>query len=85
MPSGYSSSAPHIVLSAEQLVVMRQASSPVELLDEAGIRVGVANPAALPDGWTEEDLRLARQARNSGSPRYTTAQVLDHLRSLAPQ
>ena len=73
----------HIVLTADQLRVMREAHGSVELRDETGTPVGLASPLALPHGWTEEDIRLAKAASNSGSPRYTTAQVLDALRSQA--
>jgi hypothetical protein len=71
----------HIVLTADQLRVMRDAGGSVELRDESGIPVGLASPLSLPHGWTQEDIRLANAARNSGGPRYTTAQVLDALRS----
>ena len=86
MATDYSSQLPHIVLTAEQVEVMRAAGRAVELLDDAGTHVGVASStAALPDGWTQDDLRLAKEGRDSDSPRYTTAEVLKHLNKLAAQ
>lgn len=81
MATDSSSSIPHIVLTQEQAQAIRSVIGPVELRDAKGDCIGQAQ-RVLPDGWTEEDIRLAKQARDSGLPRYTTAQVLDHLRSL---
>jgi hypothetical protein len=36
----------------------------------------------IAQGFTDEDIALARQRLASSEPRYTTEQVLDHLRSL---
>jgi hypothetical protein len=73
---------PHIVLSVEQVRALRDAKGEVELRDPQGAKVGSAKPQDDLDGWTEEDIRLAKEALKSPGPWYTTAEVLAHLRSL---
>jgi hypothetical protein len=80
-----SQTAPHIVLSIEQVRVLRDAKGEIELRDPQGAKVGCAKPQDDLHGWTEEDIRLAKEALAAPGPRYTTEQVLAHLRSLEPQ
>jgi hypothetical protein len=68
---------PVIVVTEEQAELIKNAPGGVEFFSPTGERLGVMTPM-----FTEEDIRLAKAAASSGSPRYTTAQVLEHLRSL---
>ena len=66
-----------IVATAEQIRQMQNATDGVELIDEAGNRLGiVAREIDL------EDARVARERLGSGQPRLSYAEVLDHLRGL---
>ncbi len=66
-----------IVPTPEQSRHLEQAKDDIELVDEKGKRLGiVAREIDL------EDIRIARQRLQSDEPRYTYADVLEHLRSL---
>jgi hypothetical protein len=68
---------PHIVLDDRQAKVISEAGQTVEIRDQRGNRLGyVAHP------FTDEDLTVAKRRLQSDEPRFTTRQVLDHLRSL---
>jgi hypothetical protein len=67
-----------IVVTAEQAQMIKAASDSVALVSPAGEWLGVLNN----HGWTHEDIEAAKASLNSDEPRYTTAQVLEHLRSL---
>lgn len=67
----------HIVVNDEQARIIRQSSGSVEIRDASGRHLGY-----IAQGFTDEDIALARQRLASSEPRYTTEQVLDHLRSL---
>lgn len=67
----------HIVVNDEQARIIRQSSGSVEIRDASGSHLGY-----VAHGFTDEDIALARQRLASSEPRYTTEQVLDHLRSL---
>jgi hypothetical protein len=68
---------PEIVLIDEQAKVVATALKPVTVRDGKGNTLGHFEPI-----WAEEDLAEARKALASGEPGRTTAQVLEHLRSL---
>lgn len=72
----------HIVLDDEQAAVLANAASAVELRDRRGNPLGVVTPADGGHGFTEEEIREAKRRLAAGGPRYTTAEVLEHLRSL---
>jgi CRISPR/Cas system-associated endonuclease Cas1 len=66
-----------ITLTDDQVKVLSQSAGTVVFCDSQGRPLGY-----LAHGWTAEDIRLAKQSLASNEPRYTTAQVLEHLRSL---
>jgi hypothetical protein len=66
-----------IVLTDEQAKVVATALKPVQVRDGNGHVLGIINPI-----WTEEDIADAKRRLASDEPRRTTAQVLEHLRSL---
>jgi hypothetical protein len=66
-----------IVATPEQIRQMEEAVDGIELVDEAGKRLGVvAREIDL------EDVRLARQRLTSDQPRLSYADVLEHLQGL---
>jgi hypothetical protein len=68
---------PQIILDDEQAKLFACALKPVELRDRQSNLLGV-----IPPVWTEEDVAAARKRLASDEPRYATAEVLEHLRSL---
>jgi len=70
----------HIILDDDQARVVSQATEVVEIRDRQGRGLGY-----VAHRFTEEDLRVADTRLHSGERRYTTQEVLDHLRSLEPQ
>jgi len=66
-----------IVLNDEQAKVVAKALEPIEVRDGKGNVLGSISPV-----WTEEDIKEAKRRLASDQPRYTTSQVLDHLKSL---
>ena len=69
---------PEIVLTQEQTEVVARAKDAVQVRDSKGNVLGYIEP---PD-FTPEEIAEAKSALASKQPRYTTAQVLEHLRSL---
>ncbi len=68
---------PHIVVDDQQVKLISEATESVEIRDLRGEHVGY-----VAHGFTDEDIVIAKQRLASDEPRYTTQQVLDHLRSL---
>ena len=66
-----------IVASDELLRVLKSAEGVVEFVDAQGKRVGM-----LVRPPSEEDIRLAKQRLGGDANRYTTEEVVEHLRSL---
>jgi hypothetical protein len=66
-----------IVLNDEQAKIVASAHKPVQVCDGSGNLLGIIAPT-----WTEADIADAHQRLASKEPRYTTAQVLEHLRAL---
>jgi len=66
-----------VVLSREQAEQIARAREGVELLDEKGHSLGVVTR-----GYSAEELKLAQERARSDGPWYTTAEVLEHLRTL---
>lgn len=71
---------PHIVVSNEQAKLIVEATEGVEVRDSSGNRLGF-----VARGFTDEDIAIAKQRVASDEPRYTTAEVLDHIQSLEQQ
>jgi hypothetical protein len=69
-----------IVLTDEQAQVVASALQPVRVCDSQGNFLGSITPI-----WTAEDIADAKRRLASNEPRYTTAQVLEYLRSLEKQ
>jgi hypothetical protein len=55
----------------------------VELCDENGTVLGVVNPAISPDEHLQIDEIRRRMARTQ--PRYSTAEVLEHMEKLTEE
>ena len=71
---------PHIVVDDRQARVISEAAQTVEIRDQHGNRLGyVAQP------FTDEDFAVAKRRLQSDEPRFTTQEVLNHLRSLEPE
>lgn len=68
---------PEIVLTKEQTDVVAQAQDVVQVRDLKGNVLGYIE---RPD-FTPEEIAEAKRALGSDQPRYTTAQVLEYLRS----
>ena len=68
---------PQIVLSEDQARVIVSALEPVQVCGPDGKVLGSISPF-----WTAEDIAEARRRLASDQPRYTTAQVLEYLRTL---
>jgi hypothetical protein len=68
----------HIVLNDEQMKVLAETPRQVEVRDSGGHLVGYLQFV----GFTSADLEEAERHLASDEPRYTTEQVLAHLRSL---
>jgi len=69
-----------VILTDEQVKVVTSALQPVPARDRSGNVVGVISPV-----WTEEEMAEAKRRLASNEPHYTTAEVLNHLRSLDMQ
>jgi len=57
---------------------LSQAKGEVEIRDHAGRHLGY-----VAHGFTDDDIRLARERAASSAPRFTTAEVLNQLSVLA--
>ncbi len=68
---------PHIVIDDEQAKVISESTERVEIRDRDGNHLGY-----VAHGFDDEDLAIAKDRMASDQPRYTTQEVLDHLRSL---
>ena len=68
---------PQIVLNDEQAKVLETALQPIEVVNRKGNLLRV-----LPPTWTEQEIAEARLRLAEKKPGLTTAQILDHLRSL---
>ena len=66
-----------LILTEEQTRLVTEAPGTLRVRDHRGNVLGTLAPT-----WTEEDIADARRRLASAEPRYTTAQVLEYLRSL---
>jgi hypothetical protein len=66
-----------IVATTDQVRQLQDATDFIELVDEAGKKIGiVAREVDL------EDIRIARARLQSGQPRLSYSEILDHLHGL---
>jgi hypothetical protein len=68
---------PDLILTEEQARLVTETLGTLRVRDHQGNVLGTLAPT-----WTEEDIADARRRLASAEPRYTTAQVLEYLRSL---
>jgi hypothetical protein len=68
---------PHIVIDEQQARLISEATGDVEIRDAEGRHLGY-----VAHGFGDEDIAIARQRLGSEHSRYTTREVLDHVRSL---
>ena len=67
----------HVMLDDEQARIVVQSTDIVELRDRHGMHLGY-----VAHGFSEADYVAAKKRRDSAEPRYSTQEVLNHLRSL---
>ncbi len=68
---------PHIVVDDQQAKIIAEAAQTVEIRDQKGNRLGY-----IAHAFTDEDIAVAKRRLQSDEPRFTTREVLSHLRSL---
>ena len=68
----------HIVIDDEQARLIAESNERVEIRDRKGNCLGYVLPE-----FSEADIALAKERRDSDEPRRSTAEVLEHLRSLS--
>ena len=74
-----------ILVDRAMLEKMRQATDGAEFVDDTGSFVGTYLPPLPPShepGWVPPPLSADELQRILSGPRYTTEEVLEHLRSL---
>jgi hypothetical protein len=71
------SDVPHITLNDDQMKNVSEAKQPIEIRDRSGRRLGF-----VAHTFTQQDIAIARQRMESNQPRFSTTQVLKHLRSI---
>lgn len=71
---------PHITVTADQAKLILGSTEHIDVRDEQGHHLGIVSPV-----FTEKDIEIARQRAESDEPRYTTDEVLAHLRALGPE
>lgn len=67
----------HITLDQNQAEILARAGKSIQVFDQQGRLIGFMEPAP-----TEEEIARAISRRDLDEPEYTTAEVLEHLRSL---
>jgi hypothetical protein len=67
----------HIVVDDQQARLISEATESVEIRDPRGRHLGY-----VADGFSEEDITIAKARLATDEPRHTTQEVLDHLLSL---
>ena len=68
-----------VIATADQAKLLLEAKESVEIVDANGKRLGtVVRPPS------DEDVQIAKQRIEQSGKRYTTEQVISHLRSLEP-
>ena len=67
----------HITIDDQAARLIVKATGCIEIRDRHGTHLGY-----VAHGFSEEDVAVAKRRQASNDPRYTTPEVLDHLRSL---
>jgi hypothetical protein len=67
----------HIVVDDQQAKLIAECAESIEIRDRKGQHLGY-----VAHGFTDEDIAIAKLRASSGESRYTTKQVVDHLRSM---
>lgn len=67
----------HIVVNDEQAALITASNGTLQVRDSQGRLIGYVTPALTANERAELKARIA-----AGGPTYTTAEVLEHLRSL---
>jgi hypothetical protein len=70
----------HIVVDDQQVKLITETKDTLEIRDAQGRLLGY-----VAHEFTDDDIAIAKQRLASAGPRYTTQEVLDHLRSLEPR
>ncbi len=70
----------YIIVDDEQARLISETSQGVEIRDKQGNHLGF-----VAHGFSIEELSLAKSRLGSTQARYTTQEVLDHLRALEAQ
>jgi hypothetical protein len=68
-----------IVVDSEQAKAIVDSKETVEVCDKSGKVLGTLKPPAL---FSSDEIAEAKRRLAEPGPRYTTEQVLEHLRSL---
>jgi hypothetical protein len=68
---------PYIVVDDEQARIISESAENIEIRDRTGKHLGY-----VAQGFTAEDIALAKQRMTSDEPRLTAREVLAHLQSL---
>ena len=68
----------YIIINPEQARVIAEANEDVQVRDESGNVLGYVSSS----GFTSEEIKQIKRDLASDQARYTTKEVLDHLRSL---
>jgi hypothetical protein len=78
-----------IILDSAQARVALRAHGEVQVVDPDGNLLGVFSPATncRHDGsaFSDAEIAAAIRSRDEPGPRYTTQEVLEHLRALRPE
>jgi hypothetical protein len=67
----------HVVVDDQQAKIISDATESIEIRDPRGRHLGY-----VAQGFTDEDIAIAKDRVASDEPRYTTPEVLQHLQSL---
>jgi hypothetical protein len=67
----------HITLDQQQAELLTRAGQAIQVLDQQGRLIGFIEPAP-----SEEEIARARSRMALDEPEFSTAEVLEHLRSL---
>jgi hypothetical protein len=68
---------PHIIVDDAQAELISKSGGTLEIRDRHGRHLGY-----VAHGFSTEDVAIANQRLHSNEPRYTTSEVIEHLRAL---
>ena len=67
----------HIIVNDQQARLISEATDHIEIRDARGGHLGY-----VAHRFTDQDIAIAKERLTSNEPRYTTQEVVEHLRSL---